>query len=170
MPPSWLLIPNPISALFSAFAPAASYGRSSPVFFELSRVLGGIAVESSEPGAFMLPRPLYHYTLPFYGLLSLGLYLLCTRLVRPTRRWRIRRREALLAGGAVLAFVLVVATLFLATFDRYERAALNATPTPMFKPVPSMIGPVRPEMMRIEPLAPAPPVPTDTPVTSRETP
>ena len=44
-----------------------------------------------------IPRPLYHYTIPFYTLLSLILYMLSTRLVQPTRRWRMRWKE-LLAG------------------------------------------------------------------------
>jgi ABC-type transport system involved in multi-copper enzyme maturation permease subunit len=163
MPPSWILIPNPISALFSALAPSTSFGGSSPVLFELSRVLGGVAMESSEPGTVVLPRPLYQYTLPFYGLLSLGLYLLSTRLVRPTHRWRIRRREALLAVAALLALLLAIAVPFLATLDRYERAVLNATPTPAIKPVPPMIGPVEPEIRMVRPVNPPQPTPTHTP-------
>jgi len=166
MPSSWILIPNPVSALFSVFAPATSYSGSSSVLFELSRVLGGIAIEGGEPGKPALPRPLYHYTLPLYGLLSLGLYLLATRLVRPTRRWRIRRREALQAGAALLALLLLVAVPFLATFGRYERKALNPTPTPaFFESMPSMIGPVEPELMirEVAPVKPPRPMPTSTP-------
>jgi ABC-type transport system involved in multi-copper enzyme maturation permease subunit len=168
LPPSWILIPNPVSALFSAFAPATSYGGSS-VLFELSRVLGGVAVEGGEPGKFLLPRPLYHYTLPFYGLLSFSFYLLATRLVRPTRRWRIRRREALLALVALLVLAAVVAIPFLATLDRYERRIQLATPTPVSRPVPPMMGPAVPEpMIRevtiAEPMIESEPTPTSTPV------
>jgi ABC-type transport system involved in multi-copper enzyme maturation permease subunit len=172
MPPSWILIPNPVSALFSVFAPATSYGGSSSVLFELSRVLGGIAIENGEAGKYALPRPLYHYTLPFYGLLSLGLYLLSTRLVRPTRRWRIRRREGLLAAGALLVFLLAVALPFLATFDRYERKALNATPAPVFRSMPPVIGPVEPELMiqEVAPVKPPRPTPTSTAAEKREAP
>jgi ABC-type transport system involved in multi-copper enzyme maturation permease subunit len=144
IPPSWILIPNPISALFSAFVPPVSYG-GSPDFLQLSRVLGGAAIDG-EPGKFLLPRPLYHYTLPFYGMLSLALYLLATRLVRPTRRWRIRRREALLAVVALLVLVVVVVVPFLATRDRYERRSQLAPP-PISRAVPPMIGPVGPERM-----------------------
>jgi hypothetical protein len=164
MPPAWLLIPNPISALFSALAPSTSYGNSS-VLFEISRVLGGVAIDGNESGAFVLPRPLYHYTLPLYGLLSLALYLLATRLVRPTRRWRIRRREVLWAVIALLVLVVVVAVPFLATADRYERAVLRGTPTPAFTSVPPIIGPVKPERMLrgatiVEPVPPPSPTPT----------
>ena len=179
MPPSWILIPNPVSALFSVFAPATSYSGSSSVLFELSRVLGGIAIEGSEPGKMALSRPLYHYTLPLYGLLSLGLYLLATRLVRPTRRWRIRRREALQAGAALLVLLLLVAVPFLATFGRYERKALNPAPTPAFSDFTSpMIRSVEPgltiqEVAPVKPPRPTPtstPPPTSTAVTAREVP
>lgn len=145
MPPSWILIPNPLSALLSALAPSTSYSGRSSVLFELSRILGGVAIENNEPGTFVLPRPIYHYTLPFYGLLSLGLYLLATRLVRPTQRWRIRWREAALALAALLALGLAVAVPFLVTADRYERRPQLVTPMPMLKPVPPIIGPVEPE-------------------------
>jgi ABC-type transport system involved in multi-copper enzyme maturation permease subunit len=150
MPPSWLLIPNPISALFSAFAPSTGLNGPSTSLLELSRMLAGVAIEGVDPGTFVLPRPLYHYTLTLYGLLSLVLYVLATRLVRPTQRWRIRRREALWAGVALLVFVLAVAIPFLATFDRYERAMLDATPVLESKRVPEVIGPVVPKRM-VEP-------------------
>jgi hypothetical protein len=112
-----------------------------------------------------LPRPLYHYTLPLYGLFSLGLYMFATRLVRPTRRWRIRRREALQAGAALLAFLLLVSVPYLATYNRYERKALHATPTPAPQFAPAMIGPVEPERMiqQVAPVKPPRPMPTSTP-------
>jgi hypothetical protein len=153
--------------LFSAFAPSTSYSGSSPILFELSRVLGGVAIDNSEPGVFVLPRPLYHYTLPFYGLLSLGHYLLSTRLVRPTRRWRIRRREAFLAVLALLALLVAVAVPFLVTYDRYEGNVQLGQPTPeLLKPVPPIIGPVEPEVMIREAVIVKPtiePQPTPTP-------
>ena len=49
-----------------------------------------------------IPRPLYHYTIPFYGVLSIILYMLATRLVQPARRWRMRRRDVLVGLGTLL--------------------------------------------------------------------
>ena len=107
-------------------------------------------------------RPVYHYTLPFYGLLSLGLYLLAARLVRPTRRWRIRRREALWAVVALLVLATLVAVPFVATAHRYELRP-EGTPTPaLLRP---FVGPVIPEVpvREVQIVKPVQPSPTPTP-------
>jgi ABC-type transport system involved in multi-copper enzyme maturation permease subunit len=150
VPPSWILVPNPISALLSALAPNHAQGGASAmggsVVFELGRLLGGGAVSAGETKG-LLPRPLFHYTLPVYGLISLALYLLATRLVRPARRWRIRWREAVGALVALLVLAGAIAVPFLATAGRYEQSTLpTPTPVPAIKPaVPRIIGPVEPE-------------------------
>jgi hypothetical protein len=113
-----------------------------------------------------IPRPIYHYTLPLYGLLTLLLYLLAVRLVQPVRRWRPGRRELL----AVLALLLLLAGLTALawglTAGRYERAGLVPTPTP----APFGLPVVRPavevveveRVVVVEPTPPAPPTPTST--------
>jgi hypothetical protein len=170
-PPAWILVPNPLSALFSAFAPSVSYGGSSPALFELSRVLGGMAVGGGTPSGFVLPRPIYHYTLPFYGLLSLALYLLATRLVRPTQRWRIRAREITLALSALLVLILAVGIPFLLTLDRYER---NDSPSTLegkpLRPWVETMGPEVPvqPLTVIEPGVDLAPTPTSTPEADQE--
>jgi len=44
---------------------------------------------TNEIGFTSIPRPLYHYSLAIYGAITIVLYLITTRLVLPTRRWRI---------------------------------------------------------------------------------
>jgi ABC-type transport system involved in multi-copper enzyme maturation permease subunit len=166
MPPAWILVPNPIGALLSALAPSANYGGASSVFWELGRILGGVRFSRADPGIRVLPRPLWHYTMPVYGLFSFGLYLLATRLVRPTRRWRFRRREVFLALLALLALVVAGVVPFLATLDQYERQIWLATPTPVLKPpLPPIMGPVGPERIErevilVEPTVAPKPTPT----------
>ena len=85
--PRWLLVPSPISALFSALAMASPYGKQVSFLSELGYMLGS-PLRIAPGGVFLphTPRPLYHYTLMLYGGLSLVLYQLATWLVRPSRR------------------------------------------------------------------------------------
>ncbi len=127
-PPRWILVASPISALFSAIAPSASLGSSS-----LS-MIGGLSMLMAGNIGFIstssIPRPLYHYTLPLYGLLSIVLYMLSTRLVRPARRWRLRAKELLTALLVILVYLGFVALVFNSTTDRYENISIFAAPTP----------------------------------------
>jgi ABC-2 type transport system permease protein len=146
--PRWLLAPSPISALFSALAIASPYGKQISFLSELGYMLGGFL--GIRPGGVPLPyipRPLYHYTLVLYGGLSLVLYLLATRLVRPSRRWHIRWREALGALALVAVLGGAAAVPFALTADRYERLRVEPTPMP-----PSLApGGVETKVVRIEP-------------------
>jgi len=165
-PPRWILVPDPVSALFSALSPAASSDGPAGVFWGLGMALGGnLNVLSGFGGSGGVPRPLYHYTLPFYGAISLVLYLLATRLVRPTHPWRVRWKEVATALVLLLAFGSVVALAFALTSERYEKAGALAIPTP----APVMVEP--PAVMRevvvaaeVEPTW----TPTPTPVPTRE--
>jgi ABC-2 type transport system permease protein len=136
-PPRWLLVPNPLSALFSALTPSANPGGSfsSSFFWSLGIGLGGnlgilTGTTFSQVG---IPRPIYHYSLPLYGGISLLLYLISTRLVRPTQRWKFSRREILFALALLLLFGGAVGLAFLSTADRYENVGLfqsQVIPTP----------------------------------------
>jgi hypothetical protein len=82
-PPRWLLVPNPLSALFSALTPSTNPGSSlsSSLLWSIGLGFGwkpGILTGStfSQVG---IPRPIYHYSIPLYGGISLVLYLLSTR-------------------------------------------------------------------------------------------
>jgi ABC-2 type transport system permease protein len=129
--PRWLLVPSPLSALFSALSIASPYGKEvsflSELGLRLSGALGARPIRASLP---YIPRPIYHYTLALYGAVSLAFYLLATRLVRPFRRWHIRWRELL--GALILIAVLgvAVAVPFALTAGHYERIRVEPTPIP----------------------------------------
>lgn len=139
-PPRWILIPNPASALFSALAPSTPQGGGG-FLTQLSWVLSGALgmMDGRAMSSARVPRPLYHYTLPLYGLISLILYAWATRLVRTTRRWRIRWREVLLGLACLVVFFGVVSIPFLLTLDRYESISIVRAPTPVPRVVPVMV-------------------------------
>ena len=154
-PPRWILVPNPLSALYSALTPSAPGDASVGVTWGLAMALGG-NLGVLQGGQVGIPRPLYHYTLPLYVLLTLALYLLATWLVQPIRRWRVRRQEVVVALGSLLAFLGVVALAFAMTANRYQPVSIFAAPTP----VPALAEPV---VVREEVQAalPAPPLPAE---------
>jgi len=118
-PPRWLLIPSPINALFSAIAPSTSLNNASlGLFGGLSMVMGGNLVQTISIDS--IPRPIYHHTLPLYGLLALVLFFLSTRLIRPVRRWRMQARELILPVIIIILFLGIVWLAFSSTADRYE--------------------------------------------------
>jgi ABC-2 type transport system permease protein len=133
-PPRWILVPNPLSALFSALTPSSNMGGSfsSNLLWTLGIGLGGnLGILSGSTISLVgIPRPLYHYSLPLYGAISLVLYLLSTRLVRPTQRWKFTRREILLALALLLVFTGAVGFAFLWSADRYENAGIAQTELP----------------------------------------
>lgn len=142
-PPRWLLVASPINALFSAIAPSTSLGNSSiSMIGGLSMLMGGnlgtmISTDS-------IPRPLYHYTLPLYGLITLVLYLFATRLIRPARRWQLKAKEIIIALTTILVFAALIGLGFSISANRYENISIFATPTP-FMPMP-----VEPMMEQVE--------------------
>jgi ABC-2 type transport system permease protein len=122
-PPRWMLVANPMSALFSALSPSLSSNYGGMGFLQgFAWLLGGnlqflSGAAISQTG---IPRPLYHYSLPFYGFISLVLYMISTRLIRPTRRWSLHWKEALTMVGVLAAFLGIVGIAFWSTSDRYE--------------------------------------------------
>jgi hypothetical protein len=149
-PPRWLLVPSPVSALFSAIAPSTSLGSSS-----LSLIGGFSMLMAGNIGFFetnTIPRPLYHYTLPLYGLITLMLYFFASRLVRPARRWRIRLKEILMVVIVVLIFIGIVVLAFFGSSDRYENVSI------FFAPTPFMLMPVEPMMEQAVMVEPGLPV------------
>jgi ABC-2 type transport system permease protein len=165
LPPAWILVPNPVSALFSALPLASSGGSPMGFVGDLGRVLaGGVGMDGPMGMAATLTRPLYHYTLALYATVSLTLYVLATRLVRPTRRWRIRWRDVLVILGLFVGLAVLVVVPFAATAHRYPYSVLQPTPTP----APLMEGPVPPAGVMMERsvpvrVVPGPPTPTPTP-------
>jgi ABC-2 type transport system permease protein len=148
-PPRWLLVPCPISALGSAMDPSVNLSNLSSLFWMLGStfwVFGGSPISMST-----IPRPLYHYSLPLYGLIILLLYLLSTRLVLPTQRWRIQWSQALIGLVLVLGYLGLVSIAFFSTANRYENAQI-ITPTPVPEVI-EPVGSVLPEPVGAGPLA-----------------
>lgn len=133
-PPRWLLAANPVSALFSAISDSlptegSAFGFIGMLGWNLGgslRLLSGSTISYAG-----IPRPLYHYSLPLYGGMALVLYMLSTRLVLPTHRWRLGIRQVLLALVLLLAFGGAVALAFMATAGRYENAGGSAVVNPL---------------------------------------
>lgn len=168
VPPRWILVPNPASALFSAIAPAANSGADVySIVGQLSMVVGGSlgSLVNVNTGGTAVARPLYHYSLAFYGLLSLVLYLLSTRLVRPVRRWRLSRREVVGGAALCLLFAGAVVLPFVLTANRYEDRGLfgaQTIPTPEPAMVMAMPGNAWAKEIAVAPVATEAPVPTPT--------
>jgi ABC-2 type transport system permease protein len=121
-PPRWILVPSPISALTSAIQPSTGMEGPASLLYLLGGSMWGVmSTPVSQTG---IPRPIYHYSLPFYGGLSLLFYLVAARLVQPTRRWRITWKGALVTVGLLAGYSGLVAGAFLLSADRYERGGL----------------------------------------------
>lgn len=132
-PPRWILAISPLSALGSAISPSVDPNNLQSMFWQLggmiSSVMGAPSISFTS-----IPRPLYHYSLPLYIGITLVLYWLATRLVQPTRRWRIPLGEALVALALLLGFAGLVALGFVATSNRYENYLSTPTPAPLEVP------------------------------------
>lgn len=152
IPPRWILIPNPMSVLFSAILPALSTQGGMGGFFQgMGMALGG-NLEQMNGMVTGVPRPLYHYGLPLYAGLTLILYGLSTWLIQPIRRWRLSWATAGVALGLLLALGGGTALAFLTTADRYTLSALP-TPAP-FMPAPMpAVAVARPVEVRVAPTA-----------------
>jgi ABC-type transport system involved in multi-copper enzyme maturation permease subunit len=171
-PPRWILVPNPASALFSALSPSMPGDYLGGAFWGLGMSLGGnLRVLTGSGPQATIPRPLYHFTLPLYAAVTLALYLLTTRLVQPTHRWRIGLKGTSIAVALFLLLGGAVATAFLSTADRYEKASTLITPTPVlppFMPPPVVVeraeavGPTWPTPVPTESSVAISPLPTST--------
>jgi ABC-2 type transport system permease protein len=166
-PPRWILVPNPMSALFSAMTPATPGPSVDGFFFGLSMGLSG-NLSALSGGQVGIPRPLYHYTLPLYGAMTLALFLLSTRLIQPARRWRVTWKEMLISLALFLVLGGTVALVFGLTSGRYEQVSILSAPTPVPVPAPVVVQEAVEVPVQVPPpvLAPTPtpaPAPTPTP-------
>jgi ABC-2 type transport system permease protein len=165
-PPRWLLVPSPMSAVFSAISTPANIGYMGGMDFlwSISTVLGGNlnALTGSNFSIVGIPRPLYQYSLPLFALLTLVFYFLSSRLVLPTRRWKLTKRDLLMGIGLLLLFSTAVGAFFLSTTNRYERAA-SLTANPNFQVMEPARGVAVEKAVVVERLEAPPPVPPPYP-------
>lgn len=160
-PPRWILAPSPISALSSALAPSVGINTGGNLFYLLS---GIFSMGNSPISMTSIPRPMYHYTLFFYLGLSSVLYLLTTRLVQPTRRWRMTRAELFSGVGFLILVFGLIAGAYFGTTRHYERAVPpQQAPDGMSTEAP-MFGPVQAEpAQKVVPVMPLEGTPTPPP-------
>ncbi len=161
-PPRWILAPSPISALSSAIAIVSSNGQD--IFGSLFGVLSGVWSTGVAPiSQTDIPRPLYHYNIAFFLGFSLLLYLFATRLVQPTRRFHLKRKEWLLGIASIVLFCGVVAGAFLFTARHYEWAVQSPSgnlaigPNPISGPAPApAVGIQANQVVQLQTAYPAP--------------
>lgn len=133
--PNLLLSLSPISAMLSAITPSFRIDSFGGIMWRIGNFdwLAGSKISYDS-----IPRPLYHYSVPIYAGITLLLYIITTRLVLPTRRWRIRFAEAVVGLVLVLGFTVFVALGYLGTANRYERILIveesNTPPEEMVTP------------------------------------
>ncbi len=147
IPPRWIIAINPISALASALSNVSNQYGSVLSFIPIIGVdlnqLGGDAVSFTS-----IPRPLYHYSLPIYGLISIILYAVSTRLVMPTRRWKLSRTFILYLLIALFLLSSMIAGAFFLTTGQYEQA-INQFGQNFSEPFAPMREPAVPRAMEI---------------------
>jgi ABC-type transport system involved in multi-copper enzyme maturation permease subunit len=164
-PPRALLMLNPVSAMFSALMPADPSLSGMDILSGISILLSGnIWMVDSRFGLSSIPRPLYHYSVASYAVITLVLYFLTVGFIHPTRRWSLSRKDARIAVMALLALALVGSLAFGLTAGRYENFEGNLLED-SFQPLPVPGGavqvepaiPVAPEML--VPTVPSTPTP-----------
>ncbi len=130
--------------------------------FGLFSTLSGVWNSGINPvSQTQIPRPLYHYSLPFYVGLSLVLYLLSTRLVQPFRRFQLKAKEILVGAAILAAFCALIGLGFWATSAHYEQAVNSSQIAPT--EAPALMGPIAPQAPRVVAVGPASAAPTATP-------
>ena len=122
-PPRWLLAFSPLSALASAFSSTVNLQNISSMInifgYPMRWMWGAPEISLTE-----IPRPIYHYSLPLFGGITLVLYAITTRLVRSFNRWRIQWSEILVVLIVTVGFIGLIYIAYLATAFRYENFLL----------------------------------------------
>lgn len=129
VPPRYILLFNPFSALGSVISSTAN--PSSPVF--IFGLLAGWGQFIDNPGLMEDLHPLWHYTLTFYLGLSAVLYMLAARFIKPIRP---RRINWLGLVGVLLFFGVYfgLSTIYFYPDVKTEQALRKNPPTPAFFP------------------------------------
>lgn len=148
-PPRWMLVFSPISAVGSAMAPSVNPNNISGLFWMLGSPIYWL-MGAPPVSADSIPRPLYHYSLPIYLGVTLILYGVASRLVRPARRWRLEWTEIVVSVVLLVGLMGSAAVGYFATANRYENLILptEATPTPeVLEGTPTPGGEVHPVLV-----------------------
>jgi ABC-type transport system involved in multi-copper enzyme maturation permease subunit len=127
IPPRYVLIINPFSALSSIFASGGL--QTGPL--GMLGIFAGMN-PGGDPALTEQLKPLWYYTVAAYLALTTFLYLLSTRFIKPIRPWRIGWREVAVVGVIILLFLGISATIFGSDVKTMRRWAIEGTPTPNF--------------------------------------
>ena len=162
-----ILLLNPLAGMASAVSVGAYGGTfvsvTSP-FAPLVWALAGNPLDFSPGAGSNGPglRPLWHYTIGLYAIITLLLYLISVQMLKPRRRWHFHRAELLKLAALLLIFTLIGYALYgPPSYARFGSFTV-ATPTPM----PVRAAPAIPERVFIAP------TPVFTPIleTTQDTP
>jgi ABC-type transport system involved in multi-copper enzyme maturation permease subunit len=154
-PPRWILVVNPFSALASVLSSSGNQAGVSGFFGLLAG--WGPAMMGGDFTQLETLRPLWHYTLAIEIGLSLGLYLLATRFIKPVQPWQIGWRGVIVVTLITLFYLGSNITIF---SDDIYRIIYSPPPTPTPTPFPAMFA---------EPaVAPAVPLPEPTATPTEE--
>jgi len=116
----WLMAPSPLAALFSALSSIFNSSGGSALFSLIGWLF--YSAISYQYDVTAIPRPIYHYSLPFFALLTVLLYVIACRLVLPVRRWKPKLKEWLFPTLVILAVIGATVAAFMLTADKYENA------------------------------------------------
>lgn len=107
-PPTGAIVANPLSAIASTLTVITPPQNNGSTLRPVT-ILGLLARGSFERGngERLVSLPLYRATWVLYSAVTLGLYWVCTHLVRQRRRWRVMRSDVVIMG-VVIAFVVIV--------------------------------------------------------------
>jgi len=156
-PPRFILVVNPFSALAAVLSPNGNQAGVASFFSLMAGWDPSMVMNNS--GQIEEIRPLWHYTLAFYLVLSTGLYLLATRFIQPIRPWRL--------GGQAIVILALIAILYAslgAAIFHQDITAFASPPPATPTPAPPFFARPMPAPIMVAPAEPAaPPLPTSTP-------
>lgn len=129
----WLVGLSPISAVTSTLlAPGGQQFDSNPLSFLF---FGGILNQTLVPvSSTAIPRPVYHYSLVIFSLLTVLFYMGSISLVDPTRRWRLTLRQSLAGVGLIVVLAALSVVGYASTADHYEWYKPAEQTTPVILP------------------------------------
>jgi len=167
MPIRWLMVPSPLAALFSSMASILNASGGNILFSLIGWLFWGAIQVPYDMTS--VPRPIYHYSLPFFAVLSIILYFLASRLVLPVRRWKPRLKEWLIPLAVLLAVIGLTAFGYVSTAGSYENVVMP-TEAPIMEPFMSAPVVQDVEVVTVEVTLEAPTAdePTPTPFDSPE--
>jgi ABC-type transport system involved in multi-copper enzyme maturation permease subunit len=143
IPPPYVLIINPFSALSAIFSTGGL--QASPLGF--MGIFAGM--NPGDPTMMQQIQPLWYYTIAIYLVLTTALYLLATRFIKPIRPWRIGWREVAAVVVIAVFYLAIGAGVFYDDAKTVRRWIIEGTPTPNF-------GQPMPEPMIMEEAVPIP--------------